>query len=79
MSTPSTIATSTFYQRGRIVAALKDAGLAKTFITDEHAEVLAKAGLAPEYGTPLLTFLRGISYSSATRLLTAIRQIEELA
>ncbi|HEY1129612.1 MAG TPA: hypothetical protein VGF12_09430 [Roseateles sp.] len=77
--TATTVATSTFRQRGRICAALKEAGLAKAFVTDEHAPALAKAGLAPEYGTPMLTFLRGISSTAAARLLTALRDIKEPA
>lgn len=73
MATPSTIATSTFLQRGRILAALKKVGLSKAFITDEHTPLLEAAGLRAEYGTPLIGFLRGISYQAATRLLHAIR------
>lgn len=77
--TATTIATSTFRQRDRIRAALKEAGRPTAYLTDEHADLCAHAGIEPQYGVRMDTFLRGISYSGAARLLTAIRQIEEIA
>ncbi|WP_411832291.1 hypothetical protein [Pseudoxanthomonas mexicana] len=75
----TTVATSTFLQRARIREALKDTGLPTAYVTDQHAAVLKRAELAPQYGMPVHAFLRGISYSAAARLLNALRHIEEPA
>lgn len=79
MTTPSMIATSTSAQRVRILGALRDANLPVTFITDEHATVLARAELPVRYATHVDAYLRGLSYAGAARLLNALRQIEEPA
>ena len=77
--TATTIATSTFKQRDRIYKALRKAGRPSFYVTDEHADLFELAEINPQYGIRMDTFLRGISYSGAARLLNAIQQIEEPA
>ena len=77
--TATTIATSTTLQRNGIRIALRVAGRPTAYVTDEHADLCKRAGIEPQYGIRMDTFLRGLSYSGAARLLNAIRHIEEPA
>lgn len=76
MTTATTVHTSTFLQRGRIRDALRGAGLPVERVTDQHRTLLVSAGIRAEYGAHIPTLLRGVSSAAASRLLTAIRQIE---
>ncbi|WP_296280606.1 hypothetical protein [Pseudoxanthomonas sp.] len=75
----STLTTTTAPLRAHIVKALRKAGRPSFYVTDEHADLFKRAGIDPQYGIRMDTFLRSISWSAAARLLNAIRQIEEPA
>lgn len=52
------------------------AGLPVERVTEQHRTLLVSAGIRAEYGAHIPTLLRGVSSAAASRLLTAIRQIE---
>ncbi len=73
--TATTVPMSTLRQRREIQRLLKHRGLPTRYVTDEHADALASAGVAAKYGDLIEQALRAVSYRTAQRLINALQEL----